>query len=665
MIIRFITILLTIFSIKLFAKDVNINKILIEEKIDSIVIQEIDSKELKSADLAEALSNKVPSVSIVRRNAIANDIILRGQKRDNINIIIDGTKIYGGCPNRMDPPISHITTHTLSTIQIQEGPFDVENFGTLSGLVNITTKEPKSNLSGEINLGIGSFEYKKASLSLSGGVEKLKALLTISKESSSQYKDGDGKRFYEQIPNQMVNYQPQYQNMDAYEKNSLMLKLFSNITKDQNLKLSYIANRSKNILYPSSKMDAIWDDSDIINLNYEIKNLATYSKTLTIQTYYSKVDHPMSVKYRNSAISKGNITNHLTSKIQGFKLKNGFEFLNSYFIVGLDTSKREWDGAYYKDIEGEYMRYSLGEIKKSIDNVTTTNQAIFIKAKSKIKNIDIDSGIRYDDTTIKDSYNSLSANIFATFNASESLKYFAGIGKSSRVPDARELYFVSMMAQNPNMLKGTPTLNQTTNYEIDFGFEKLHDNFSIKTKFFYSRLKDYIYINANKMKNVFENIDAKIYGVEFSGVYVATDNLYINYGASYKVGKKDKPLNGQNDKDLAEITPPKANITIEYEYDDSLNTKLDIIGVSSWKRYDSDNGEQPLSGYMIFNLKINKEFSNAFSMTFGVDNIFDKTYATTNTYKDLTLITTGMNVNDVMLLNEPGRYVYLNIAYKF
>ncbi len=665
MIIRFIAILLTIFSIKLFAKDVNINKILIEEKIDSIVIQEIDSKELKSADLAEALSNKVPSVSIVRRNAIANDIILRGQKRDNINIIIDGTKIYGGCPNRMDPPISHITTHTLSTIQIQEGPFDVENFGTLSGLVNITTKEPKSNLSGEINLGIGSFEYKKASLSLSGGVEKLKALLTISKESSSQYKDGDGKRFYEQIPNQMVNYQPQYQNMDAYEKNSLMLKLFSNITKDQNLKLSYIANRSKNILYPSSKMDAIWDDSDIINLNYEIKNLATYSKTLTIQTYYSKVDHPMSVKYRNSAISKGNITNHLTSKIQGFKLKNGFEFLNSYFIVGLDTSKREWDGAYYKDIEGEYMRYSLGEIKKSIDNVTTTNQAIFIKAKSKIKNIDIDSGIRYDDTTIKDSYNSLSANIFATFNASESLKYFAGIGKSSRVPDARELYFVSMMAQNPNMLKGTPTLNQTTNYEIDFGFEKLHDNFSIKTKFFYSRLKDYIYINANKMKNVFENIDAKIYGVEFSGVYVATDNLYINYGASYKVGKKDKPLNGQNDKDLAEITPPKANITIEYEYDDSLNTKLDIIGVSSWKRYDSDNGEQPLSGYMIFNLKINKEFSNAFSMTFGVDNIFDKTYATTNTYKDLTLITTGMNVNDVMLLNEPGRYVYLNIAYKF
>ena len=36
---------------------------------------------IKSADLAEALSKNVPSISIVRRSGIANDIILRGQKK--------------------------------------------------------------------------------------------------------------------------------------------------------------------------------------------------------------------------------------------------------------------------------------------------------------------------------------------------------------------------------------------------------------------------------------------------------------------------------------------------------------------------------------------------------------------------------------------------------
>jgi iron complex outermembrane receptor protein len=49
-------------------------------------------------------------------------------------------------------------------------------------------------------------------------------------------------------------------------------------------------------------------------------------------------------------------------------------------------------------------------------------------------------------------------------------------------------------------------------------------------------------------------------------------------------------------------------------------------------------------------------------LTAGVDNMLDKTYATTNTYKDLILMTDG---SDTMLINEPGRYVYLNASYAF
>jgi iron complex outermembrane receptor protein len=48
-----------------------------------------------------------------------------------------------------------------------------------------------------------------------------------------------------------------------------------------------------------------------------------------------------------------------------------------------------------------------------------------------------------------------------------------------------------------------------------------------------------------------------------------------------------------------------------------------------------------------------------------VDNILDETYTTTNTYKDLTLITTGSAIDNIMLFNEPGRYFYINGSYKF
>jgi iron complex outermembrane receptor protein len=678
-----------------YAQSVDVEKIVVEERVNEITIKNVSAQEIKSADLAEAIVKNVPSASLVRRSGIANDIILRGQKRDNINIIIDGAKVCGACVNRMDPPTSHVVTHIVKNVEISEGPFDVENFGTLSGLVNIETMEPEEGFGGEVSLNAGSFDYKKGSITLHGGTDRVKGLFTISTESSGQYEDGNGDDFAQQIikattgtTSAGTQFQPKYADMDAYKKTVFMGKIFAHITDNQDLKFSYTGNRSDDVLYPSSKMDAIWDDSDIYNFEYQIRDISTFSKALDFQFYQSEVDHPMSIKYRKSALAlmpngnpKGNITNHLTTKMQGFKLKNSFDLSSTNVTVGLDTSTRNWDGVYYKDINGPYLKFpasspTAGEIKRSINDGETVNNAIFLKTHSVINNIDIDAGLRYDDTSVENGgraqnndYSALSANIFATFNMGNELRYFAGIGKSSRVPDVRELYFISSMSPSATQLIGTPTLDQTTNYEIDLGFEKVYDSFSIKTKLFYSMLEDYIYLNAQKKMNVFENIDATIYGAEISGAYLATDSLYVDYGLAYKKGEKDKPLAGQTDKDLAEISPLKANIGLGYEYDDSLNMKLDMVAASDWENYDSDNGEQALDGYMVFNAKINKAFSNGISLTLGVDNILDETYTTTNTYKDLTLITTStatdQSVDNVMLLNEPGRYFYINATYKF
>ena len=175
-----------------------LNEITIVEKSNSKLIKDINSEELKSADLAEALTKNSANISVVRRNGIANDIILRGQKKDNINILIDNAKIYGACPNRMDPPTSHVVTNNIKSVKIIEGPYDVENFGTLSGLVKVETKDPKEGFHGELNLNAGSFNYKKASATIEGGNDKVKALISASTEKSDPYKDGNGDNFLEQ-----------------------------------------------------------------------------------------------------------------------------------------------------------------------------------------------------------------------------------------------------------------------------------------------------------------------------------------------------------------------------------------------------------------------------------------------------------------------------------
>jgi len=46
-----------------------------------------------------------------------------------------------------------------------------------------------------------------------------------------------------------------------------------------------------------------------------------------------------------------------------------------------------------------------------------------------------------------------------------------------------------------------------------------------------------------------------------------------------------------------------------------------------------------------------------------ISSLLDKTYAISNTYKDLTLL--SVPGNEVMLLNEHGRYFYTNLRYTF
>jgi iron complex outermembrane receptor protein len=474
--------------------------------------------------------------------------------------------------------------------------------------------------------------------------------LSTSTEEGDQYEDGNGDDFLAQQKKKNVPMMNQYSknDLEAFEKKTLLTKGQFNINDDQEIKLSYTANRSDNVLYPNTPMDADYDDSDIYTIGYTARNLANFSKELNLDYYYSKVDHPMSTKLRNNGTTNYS-TNHMKSSIWGSKIKNSMEVADSLLTVGLDTSVRNWKGQRSTTNVATGVE-TLGAI--SLDSTDTTNKAIFSKIEKSFGNLDLEAGLRYDNTDIDSEnsaktdkkYASLNGNIFGIYNIDENMKYFAGIGKSSRVPDARELY---MGANND--------LEDTKNYEADLGFDKTVGSFNIKPKLFYSVLKDYIYNSGS-----FENIDAKIYGLDISGFYFMTDNFSLDYGIAHQRGKKDGEFSG-NDKDLAEIPPLKANLALNYEQYKAKYT-AEIVAVDSWNSYDESAKEQELAGYAVVNLKYANQLHKNFTLTLGLDNVFDKTYASTNTYQDVTYVVSG---GERVLLNDPGRYGYVNLKYSF
>ena len=649
---------LLLFS-SLYASEVELSPI----SIESTTITEVAQKAQTSADVAQALSTSVPAIDMSRRSGIANDVLIRGQKRDNISVEVDGTKIYGACPNRMDPPVSHIVANQIETITVIEGPYDVTNYGNLSGGLHITTKKPSKKPQGQINLGFGAWNYKKFGATASGGNDFIRVLLTASTESSDQYHDGNGDNLTQQVKKKAASkdqYQTQYENMQAYKKSSMKAKAFVTTAKNQELRLSVTANRSDNVLYPNSPMDAIYDDSNIYSVAYNIDNISNLYKNTNLQYYYSDVDHPMSNQYRNIAIINPMMskTNHLWTTMQGIKLKNSFE-INSYkLLIGLDGSRRTWRGEYVNNVSGRVLG-------NSIDHALTKNRAIFATLEKTYGAFHAKLGTRYDHSTVQDdnsahqsnTYNGLGANIYTTYALNNENRLFLGLGQAYRVPDGRELYFLK------GALLGTPTLDQTRNREVDAGFETDNDLFYLKIKGFYSKLHNYIYINSKKQSNIFENIDASIYGAELSASYYINDDMTLDMGASYKRGKKDHALAGQTNTNLADIAPLEGTIALNYEYANNSMATIDTKMRKRWSSIDDENGEQLLAGWAVFNAKIKHAVNKKFDLTLGINNILNKTYAQSNTYTDLTLVTTGSG--EKLLLNEPGRYIYTNLDFKF
>jgi iron complex outermembrane receptor protein len=497
---------------------------------------------------------------------------------------------------------------------------------------------------------------------LSGGVEKLRFLLSGSAEKSGQYKDGNGDDFYGQIANAITagqavagnQFQTKYKDMDAYTKKTLMGKVYYDITDNQELRASFTMNNSDNVLYPNSPMDAIYDDSKIYTLGYTAKNLGSLSKKLDLELYRSTVDHPMATKYRNAGATNY-VTAHLDTEMEGAKLTNSFELGNHTITAGVDMSNRNWDGVKYSTAVATGIK---GATSLMIDDVDTKNRAIFLKDKIALNDkLTLEAGARYDDTTIdkhgvkQRDLSDFSGYLFSKYALSDSLDIFGGLGHSVRVPDAKELYLVG---------SGTPTLNAVANNEIDLGIEKKFDKFNIKAKTFYSQLDNYIAYSATSLH--YENVDAVVYGMDISGVYALSENLSIDAGASYQVGKKDKPLAGQIETNMPDIAPLRGRIGLDYEVQDNYKLELDMFASAPWENFDAANGEQKLDSYIALNLKGTKVLGDGLEITAGVDNIFDNTYALSNTYKDLTLLAGG---GSVMLLNEPGRYFYTQLKYRF
>lgn len=656
----------------LATEPVTIQKITVEAAAPKSDTTHITADEIvkfsRQSDLGEMLSGALPEITHVRTTAIGNDIVLRGFKKDNLNVTIDDAKICGACPNRMDPPAMHVSSSQIASVEVQEGPFDVTQFGSLGGAINVVTKDPSKGLHGEISATLGSYDYRKVSATVEGGNDAIQALVGYSHETSGQYKDGEGKTLAEQADSATTagqRYSTAHKNDDAYTRQNFWAKIVGNIGDDQKLTLSYFGDRADDVLYPRYPMDALIDDTDMFKAKYQLFELGTYSDELSIEAYHSKVKHEMGTDFRAGATSAAaTMVSPVDATIKGVRAENTASIAEADVTFGIDLSTRNWNGT-----KGSRLN-PYAQVQ--IPDADTDNVGVYAKALKTFGALDMSGGLRYDDThvdadqslmaTAKDrDYDNVSANLLGRYHYSSHGNFFVGAGQSVRVPDARELYFAGGI--------GNTNLNETINREVDMGVEHTFGNLHLKGTLFYSDLKDYIYAYKTGVSTntSYANIDARIVGGDVTADYAINNEWSIESGVAYQRGtKKDTSeldavsTAAQTDKDLADIPPLKGRVALVF--DDSKNYAEAELIAARHQTYDENNGEQAIGGYGLLNLKYGTDFGNGFSLTAGINNFFDRTYAVSNSYIGLTTIMEGAQP---LVLNEPGRNFYATLSYKF
>ena len=631
---------------------------------ESLTIREV--RESPAKDVGEALK-RVEGIDTVRKGAIANDVVLRGFQRDNINVLVDGARIYGACPSRMDPPAFHFDFAEVEQINIFKGPYDITNPGSLGGMIDIQSKQTRKGFGSDLNLSYGSYNAFNGSATASYGTDMLDGLLGYAYKRSDVPKSGNGKLITDIYPPISPNrYRPDTIDSRAYEINTGWAKFGVNPTSNSRSELSYSYQDAEHVLYPYLKMDADYDKTHLLNWTYKIDKVSPLVRELKLQAYWDRVSHLMDDRLRVSSLASSRIysmqTNARTQGI-GAKVQGVLAIGPGTLKGGLDYYNRNWDA---QNMRGMYTLANPFTTVNMIPDVFVNNFGMFTEyALPLSEQISLTAGLRGDLTWIEAEKNNtpastssstdfggISANLQLTYKPVKEVELFLGLGRGVRTPDPEELY-IDVPAMAPAVTwRGNPGLDQTVNHEADLGVKYTGDRFYVSTSVFYSDLSDYVnfYQASNTLKS-YQNIDASMWGAELGSQVSLPLDLYLRGALSYTEG-----TNKDGDRPLSEIPPLKGMVALRYD-NGVFFAELAENMARRQDRVDTSLNEQPTAGWATTDLKAGYNYK-ALSVYAGIYNLFNKQY-----YNSLSYLrdpfTSGVKVP------ENGRNFYITVACKF
>ncbi|MCB1800593.1 MAG: TonB-dependent copper receptor [Gammaproteobacteria bacterium] len=596
---------------------------------------------------ADALRDLL-GVSGSRMGGHGTDISIRGQSQTQINVLLDGAYVHGGCPNRMDPPTSYAATGNYEEVTVIRGSQTLEYGGGGSGgtilFERVTERfSDEESLRGEIDAGYrGNSDTSELGIDVAGGSEQFFGRVIGSYTDANNYDDGDGDEvraaYTERSGTLILGYTP------------------SDLTRAE---VSVEKQETRDLLFPGAGMDSPLADNDTLRLKFHTRELGGAFDSLKAELYRSEVEHVMDNYTLRPLTAPAAMRAPSTSDTLGGRIVASINSDYGKWKVGVDTQRNDRDAVRFNDTAGLLNSVMwpgveidqtgvFAELTHDIDRsnrVTGGLRYDYVTSDASRADIDPPGGPLSPNALYAIYYNGAQADKVTDHNVGGLLRFehdlaagngtvFAGLSRSVRTPDATERYMASNGSTPSARWVGNPDLDPEQHHQAEVGMTLRGERWTAEGSVFYNDVTDYVlrdrFTAVGNNATIYRNIDATLVGGEAKLAYRFNPNLRGEIGVAYVRAENDT-----DNRPIAQTPPLEGLATLEYTRDRwtagarvqaaAKQTRVDTESASGIAGQGLDVGKT--SGWAVFDLYASYELNDNLTIDIGIDNLFDKNYA--------------------------------------
>lgn len=585
----------------------------------------------------EEILSRMAGINMIRRGNYAWEPTINGLSSGQINVAIDGMRMFGACTDKMDPVSSYVEPNNLESIAIEKGGGGSAHGSTVGGAVDFKLKRPRfnSNLTGSIN---SRYESTSKGLSqsanMSYGTDKLAIRMNASYRNYQDYTGGNGQEVYH----------------SGYRKLNYSFSGAYRVTIGHLINVDVLLDDARDIGYPGLPMDVAYAKAKIGSISYTMFEPLTWVKEVEIKGYANAVNHLMDDSKRIDAPVSMDMPGHtqtygayaqahvisgshtLLGKIDGYAT-NTYAEMTMFIPNELDMFMLTWPDVDRQDV-GLFVsdRYLMND-RLTIQANLRMEQA-FTQMKSKLGQQQF-AIFGYDDDDFKANHLVLNAGTSIDYHWTEAISSKIGLSYGERLPSVSEMYGFYLYNNfdgydylgNPNINKETSyqltgSLNYTPISSLELNISGFHYWFDDYIIGFIDESLDAMTIGALGTK-VYQNMD----GVTFKGfdarlVYSHNEHFQMLYAikAAYASDSENNPL--------PLIPPLKNNLTLVAQYK-GFKLQAESEWAIAQHSVSEKTGEIATPAYQLIHVRSSRDWNLdkiKFGAALGVENLLNENY---------------------------------------